>query len=422
MTALRTPHVRGRWGEIQLKRVVELAGMLPYCDFEEQVTATTEDGRLRPDMMVRLPGGKNVIVDAKVPLAAYLDACEATDEDERARHLESHARQVREHMAKLSAKSYWQQFGDTPDFVVMFLPDEGFFRAAWEQDPSLVEAGVRSRVHVASPTTLIVLLQSIAYGWQQESVAEGAREIQALGRELYERVGDRGRAPDQDGEQPQGRRRCVQRDGRLAREALLPTARKLDAFVVSDKELPELTPVVEQPQPSRRRSSASSCARSTRRSGEKRLPDPLQVAVACSAKAQDRADALDRVEVAVLDSEHLASVREREPHGQVEPVVASLHRRPVERARRGVERRSAAGRAAERILLDAPAKSSSSTRPSEAASSVSAQPEAPRAPLPVSSRQRSTASLPRPARPARATASRSRDRRPSRASGRSSSR
>ena len=127
-TALRTPHVRGRWGEIQLKRVVELAGMLPYCDFDEQVSVSTDDGRLRPDLIVRLPGEKVVIVDAKVPLAAYLDACEATDDAERTRHLESHARQVREHMAKLSAKSYWQQFGDTPTTSSCFFPTKGFFR------------------------------------------------------------------------------------------------------------------------------------------------------------------------------------------------------------------------------------------------------------------------------------------------------
>jgi DNA recombination protein RmuC len=248
VTALRTPHVRGRWGEIQLKRVVELAGMLPYCDFDEQVTAATDDGRLRPDMKVRLPGGKNVIVDAKVPLAAYLDACEATDDAERSRHLESHARQVRDHMTKLSAKSYWQQFGDTPDFVVMFLPDEGFFRAAWEQDPSLVEAGVRSRVHVASPTTLIVLLQSIAHGWQQESVAEDAREIQALGRELYERVAIVGGHLTKIGNSLKGAVGAFNETIGSLEKRFLPTARKLDALVVSDKELPELTPVVEQPQ------------------------------------------------------------------------------------------------------------------------------------------------------------------------------
>jgi DNA recombination protein RmuC len=248
VTALRTPHVRGRWGEIQLKRVVELAGMLPYCDFDEQVTAATDDGRLRPDMKVRLPGGKNVIVDAKVPLAAYLDACEATDEDERARHLESHARQVREHMTKLSAKSYWQQFGDTPDFVVMFLPDEGFFRAAWEQDPSLVEAGVRARVHVASPTTLIVLLQAIAYGWQQESVAEDAREIHALGRELYERVAIVGGHLTKMGNSLKGAVGAFNETVGSLEKRFLPTARKLDALVVSDKELPDLAPVVEQPQ------------------------------------------------------------------------------------------------------------------------------------------------------------------------------
>jgi DNA recombination protein RmuC len=248
VTALRTPHVRGRWGEIQLKRVVELAGMLPYCDFDEQVTATTDDGRLRPDMKVRLPGGKNVIVDAKVPLAAYLDACEATDDAERARHLESHARQVRDHMTKLSAKSYWQQFADTPDFVVMFLPDEGFFRAAWEQDPSLVEAGVRSRVHVASPTTLIVLLQSIAFGWQQERVAEDAREIHALGRELYERVAIVGTHLNKIGNSLKGAVGAFNDTVGSLERRFLPTARKLDALVVSDKELPELAPVVEQPQ------------------------------------------------------------------------------------------------------------------------------------------------------------------------------
>jgi len=244
-TALRTPHVRGRWGEIQLKRVVELAGMLPYCDFEEQVTATTDDGRLRPDLVVRLPGGKQVVVDAKVPLAAYLDSCEASDDDVRAGHLASHARQVRDHMNKLSAKSYWQQFGDTPDYVVMFLPDEGFFRAAWEHDPSLVEAGVRSRVHVASPTTLIVLLQSIAYGWQQESVAEDAREIQALGRELYERVGVLSGHLGKIGSNLRGAVGAFNDTVGSLEKRFLPTARKLETYIVSDKPLPELASVVD---------------------------------------------------------------------------------------------------------------------------------------------------------------------------------
>ena len=246
-TALRTPHVRGRWGEIQLKRVVELAGMLPYCDFEEQVTATTDDGRLRPDLVVRLPGGKQVVVDAKVPLAAYLDACEASDA-EREQHLAAHARQVRDHMAKLSAKSYWQQFGDTPDYVVMFLPDEGFFRAAWEHDPSLVETGVRSRVHVASPTTLIVLLQSIAYGWQQESVAEDAREIQALGRELYDRVAVVGGHLSKVGGALKSAVGAFNATVGSLETRFLPTARKLEGYVVSDKALPELSAISEEPQ------------------------------------------------------------------------------------------------------------------------------------------------------------------------------
>jgi DNA recombination protein RmuC len=241
--ALRTPHARGRWGEIQLKRVVEIAGMLPYCDFAEQVTTTSEDGRLRPDLIVRLPGDKQVVVDAKVPLAAYLEAHETTDENARSQHLEDHARQVRDHLQKLAAKSYWQQFADSPEWVVMFLPDEGFFRAAWELDPGLVELGVRSRVHIASPTTLIVLLQAIAHGWQQEKVAEDARVVHALGRELYERmtvtVGTHfaklGATLDK------AITAYNETVGSLERR-VLPTARKLGQTTLSDKELPELEP------------------------------------------------------------------------------------------------------------------------------------------------------------------------------------
>ena len=241
--ALRTPHARGRWGEIQLKRVVEIAGMLPYCDFAEQVTASTEDGRLRPDLIVQLPGGKQVVVDAKVPLSAYLDAQETSDEELRRQKLEDHARQVREHLQKLAAKSYWQQFADSPEWVVMFLPDEGFFRAAWEHDPSLVETGVRSRVHIASPTTLIVLLQAIAHGWQQEKVAEDARVVHALGRELYERlsvaVGTHLAKLGSTLDKAVGAYNDTV--GSLERR-VLPTARKLGHTTLSDKELPDLEP------------------------------------------------------------------------------------------------------------------------------------------------------------------------------------
>jgi DNA recombination protein RmuC len=240
--ALRTPHVRGRWGEIQLKRVVEIAGMLPYADFVEQATAATDDGRLRPDLIVRLPGGKQVVVDAKVPLAAYLDAQETGDEDVRRQKLGDHARQVRAHLQKLAAKSYWQQFADSPEWVVMFLPDEGFFRSAWDQDPSLVEAGVRARVHIASPTTLIVLLQAIAHGWQQDKVAEDARIVHALGRELYERLTVTGTHFAKVGATLDKAVGAFNETVGSLERRVLPTARKLGQTTLSHRELPELEP------------------------------------------------------------------------------------------------------------------------------------------------------------------------------------
>jgi DNA recombination protein RmuC len=186
--ALRTPAVRGRWGEMQLRRVVEMAGMVQRCDFDEQPTLTGDNGRQRPDLIVRLPGGKRIVVDAKAPLEAFLDAQDAPDDDVRTSRLRAHARQVRDHMDKLGGKAYWEPLGDSPEMVVMFLPGETLFSAALQHDLELIEHGLRQRVLLASPITLIALLTTVAHSWRQEALADNYREVARLGSEFYERL------------------------------------------------------------------------------------------------------------------------------------------------------------------------------------------------------------------------------------------
>jgi DNA recombination protein RmuC len=244
--ALRTPHVRGRWGEAQLRNVVEYAGMIEHCDYIAQATTEGDGGVLRPDLVVRIPGGKHVVVDAKAPLAAYLDAFETSDEDARERHLTDHARQVREHVTKLSAKGYWRQFDPSPDVVVMFLPDESYLRAAQEHDPTLQEYAWSSNVILASPSTLMILLRTVAMTWQQETVAESAREVSELGRELYKRLATMGAHVSRLGKSLDGAVKAYNETiGSLERQVLVQ-ARRFERHGIAGIDPPELQPIERQ--------------------------------------------------------------------------------------------------------------------------------------------------------------------------------
>lgn len=247
--ALRAPHVRGRWGEVQLRNVVEQAGMLPYCDFVLQATVSDDERLLRPDLVVRLPGGKHVVVDAKAPLAAYLDAFETEDEPLRAQRLADHARQVRDHMKKLAAKGYWRQFTPSPDFVVMFLPDESYLRAAHEHDPAIGEDGWACGVILASPSTLVTLMRTAAATWQQETIAESAREVSRLGQDLYDRLRTLGSHFARLGRSLDGAVGAYNEAVGSLESRVLVTARKLEAHGIAGDEIPLLEPVERQSRP-----------------------------------------------------------------------------------------------------------------------------------------------------------------------------
>ena len=245
--ALKTPNVRGRWGEVQLERTVEFAGMTENVDFVQQASVEGESGRLRPDLIVRLPGKKHIVVDAKAPLAAYLEALEADDGGRRLELLKRHARQIRDHIKALGTKQYWRQFDPSPEFVVIFLPGEAFFSAALEQDPDLIQYGSSENVLLATPTTLIALLKAAAYGWRQEAITEEAKGISALGRELYERITIQA---EHFGDVGKSLKRAVDSYNKSIRSMesrVLVTARKFEHLAEdSKKKLPETMEQIEE--------------------------------------------------------------------------------------------------------------------------------------------------------------------------------
>jgi DNA recombination protein RmuC len=237
VTALRRPEARGRWGELQLRRVVELAGMSPRCDFDEQVTVTTADGPLRPDMVVRLAGGKNIVVDSKVSLAAYLEAAESDAEDVRTARMDAHARHLREHVDRLASKAYWTALSPSPEFVILFIPGEAFLAPALERDPGLLEYALGRKVHIATPTTLVTMLRTAQYAWQQAALAENARVVFDLGRELYSRLAGLGGHVDRLGRALSTAVATYNQAVGSLESRVLVSARKLNELGVVDGEL-----------------------------------------------------------------------------------------------------------------------------------------------------------------------------------------
>lgn len=245
VTALRRPEARGRWGEMQLRRVAEMAGMNARCDFDEQVSVTTDDGLLRPDMVIRLAGGKNIVVDSKVSLAAYLEAAETTDDSVREKRLDAHARHLREHVDRLAAKAYWAALSPAPEFVVLFIPGEAFLAPALEHDPALLEHAITNRVHIATPTTLITMLRTAQYAWQQEALSENARAVFDLGRELYDRIAGLGKHVDGLGKALTNAVSSYNKTIGSLEGRVLVSARKLSQLGVVEAELNAPTPVQE---------------------------------------------------------------------------------------------------------------------------------------------------------------------------------
>ncbi len=248
-TALRKPHVRGQWGELHLRRAVELAGMVEHCDFDEQVTLARDDGQQRPDLVVHLAGGRSVVVDAKVPLDAHLDALATDDSDEAAGHLRRHARQVRSHVDSLSGKAYWRALPGTQEFVVLFVPAESFLAAALDTDPSLLSYAAARDVVIATPTTLIALLRTIAHGWTTEALADRTREIHELGRELHTRLGVMGGHLDKLGRSLKGAVEAYNSAVGSIETRVLVTARQFEDVGVAREPLAPVQPVAQVPRP-----------------------------------------------------------------------------------------------------------------------------------------------------------------------------